>query len=189
MPNLTKISGRKVIPHAGRWFRSASLAAAASSLFLIASAAHAAPAVYTTHLESADLSAADRPNVNGEGDVRAVLDGRTLTISGTFAGLPTAATRARIFRGIVVGAPGDPILDLTVSTATSGTISGTQKLTSAQMAALREEKLYIQIDSVGAPGTVSGTLSAPNGTVWGWLMPEHEVPAQDVPQQGNWFVQ
>jgi len=189
MPDLTRISEEKVISRAGRWFRGAYLAAVAGSLLLIASAAQAAPAVFTTHLESADLGAADRPNVNGEGDVRAVLDGRTLTISGTFQGLPTAATRARIFRGMIVGAPGDPILDLTVSTATSGTISGTQKLSSAQMAALRDERLYIQIDSVGAPGTVSGPLTAPNGTIWGWLMPEHEVPPQDVPQQGSWFVQ
>lgn len=153
------------------------------------SAVEAAPQTFTTHLESNALSPAERPNVNGEGDVRAVLDGRTLTISGTFEGLPTPATRARIFRGIVVGAPGDPILDLTVSSATSGTISGSQRLTSDQVAALRAEKLYIQIDSVGAPGTVSGIFSAPNGTVWGWLMPEHEVPAQDVPQSGSWFLQ
>jgi hypothetical protein len=89
----------------------------------------------------------------------------------------------------VVGAPGEPILDITVSPATSGTISSTQRLSSEQVTALREERLYIQIDSVGAPGTVSGAFSAPNGTVWGWLMPEHEVPAQDVPQSGNWFLQ
>jgi len=156
---------------------------------LVVSKAHAAPQVFTTHLESVALSAAERPNVNGEGDVRAVLDGRTLTISGTFEGLPTPATRARIFRGIVVGAPGEPILDLTVSSGTSGTISGTQRLTSDQLAALRDEKLYVQIDSVGAPGTVSGPFLAPNGTVWGWLMPEHEVQPPDVPQSGNWFLQ
>ena len=158
-------------------------------LWLAVSSAGAAAQTYTTHLESVALSPAQRPNVNGVGDVRAVLDGHTLTISGTFEGLPTPATRARIFRGFVVGAPGDPILDLAVSSATSGTISGTQRLSSEQVRALREERLYIQIDSVGAPGTVSGAFSAPNGTVWGWLMPEHEVPAQDVSQSGNWFLQ
>jgi hypothetical protein len=156
---------------------------------LVVSTVQAAPQVFTTHLESVALSPAERPNVNGEGDVRAVLDGRMLTISGTFEGLPTPATRARIFRGIVVGAPGVPILDLTVSSGTSGTISSTQRLTSDQVAALRGEKLYVQIDSVGAPGTVSGPFLAPNGTVWGWLMPEHEVPPPDVPQSGNWFLQ
>lgn len=149
----------------------------------------AAAQTYTTHLESIALNPAQRPNVNGEGDVRAVLDGHNLMISGTFQRLPTPATRARIFRGVVVGAPGDPILDLTVSPDTSGTISGTEKLSSEQVRALREERLYIQIDLVGAPGTVSGAFSAPNGTVWGWLMPEHEVPAQDVPQSGSWFLQ
>jgi hypothetical protein len=169
---------------AGSW-----LIVALAFLWFAVSPAGAATQTYATHLESVALSPAQRPNVNGEGDVRAVLDGHTLTISGTFEGLPTPATRARIFRGFVVGGPGEPILDINVSPATSGTISSTQRLSSEQVTALREERLYIQIDSVGAPGTVSGAFSAPNGTVWGWLMPEHEVPAQDVPQSGNWFLQ
>jgi hypothetical protein len=173
----------------GKKLESSYFVLALGVLCFTVSTAAAAPQTFTTHLESIALNPAERPNVNGEGDVRAVLDGRTLTISGTFEGLPTPATRARIFRGMVVGDPGEPILDLTVSSATSGTISGTQKLSSEQVTALREEKLYIQIDSVGAPGTVSGPFLAPNGTVWGWLMPEHDVPPPDEPQSGNWFLQ
>ena len=173
----------------GKRIKSDRFVLALGFLCFVVSSVEAAPQTFIAHLESIALSPAERPNVNGEGDVRAILDGRTLRISGTFGDLPTPATRARIFRGIAVGAPGEPILDLTVSSGTSGTIAGTQRLSSDQVAALHEEKLYIQIDSVGAPGTVSGPFLAPNGTVWGWLMPEHEVPAQDVPQSGSWFLQ
>jgi hypothetical protein len=49
-----------------------------------------------------------------------------------------------------------------VSKGTSGTVSGTIDLTQPQVQALEESALYIQIHSE----------KAPDGNLWGWLLPE-----------------
>ena len=52
------------------------------------------------------------------------------------------------------------------------------KLDPSQLAALRSRRLYIQIDSERAPA----------GHLWGWLLEAHEIPGQNVPQSGPWFL-
>ena len=70
---------------------------------------------------------------------------------------------ARLHEGIAKGARGRAVTDLTVSKATSGTISGSATLTPEQVEALRQGKLYIQIH--GEKGL------APDGAnLWGWLL-------------------
>jgi hypothetical protein len=46
------------------------------------------------------------------------------------------------------------------------------------MSALQKAQIYVQIDSE----------KAPKGNLWGWLLSEHEVVGQDVPQKGPWFL-
>jgi hypothetical protein len=105
----------------------------------------------------------DRGNVTGKGTATGALSGRKLTISGTFEGLPAAATIARLHQGIAKGARGAAITDLTISKGTSGTLSGSVDLTAPQVEALRQGKLYIQIH--GEKGV------APDGSnLWGWLV-------------------
>jgi hypothetical protein len=133
---------------------------------------------FQTNLGPAPLTAANKANVQGRGTATAVLDGRKLSISGKFGGLVSQATDAKLYLGLVMGAPGPSIFDLTVSPDTSGTLSGDVTLTSAQVAALKSGRLYIQINSQKAPA----------GNLWGWLEPQHEIPAQGVPQQGNWYM-
>ena len=70
------------------------------------------------------------------------------------------------------------MFDLTVSQAVSGTISGTVTLNAKQITAFRTGKFYIQVDS----------QKAPDGTIWGWLLPEHIKAGQDEPLLGNWFL-
>jgi hypothetical protein len=107
--------------------------------------------------------AADRVNVTGKGSATGTLSGRKLTISGSFEGLAAPATIARLHQGVAKGARGAAITELTVSKAASGTLSGAVDLTLAQVDALRQGKLYIQLHSEKG--------SAPDGSnLWGWFL-------------------
>ena len=73
------------------------------------------------------------------------------------------ATVARLHQGVAKGARGNPIVDLTVVKATGGTLSGSVDLTQAQVDALRQGKLYIQLHSEKGV--------APDGSnLWGWFL-------------------
>jgi CHRD domain len=100
--------------------------------------------------------------VAGNGSITASLSGSKLTITGTFDGLRSAATIAQLHRSPVMGVRGPNIADLTVSKATSGTISGTVDLTPAQLADLEKRQVYVQLHSE----------KAPDGNLWGWLVPQ-----------------
>src|SRR5688572_20515280 len=101
--------------------------------------------------------------VVGKGSATATLAGGRLTINGSFEGLPAPATVARLHQGIAKGARGKAFADLTITKATSGTISGSVTLTPEQLEALRQGRLYIQIH--GDKGL------APDGAnLWGWLL-------------------
>lgn len=107
--------------------------------------------------------AADRANVTGKGSATGTLSGRKLTIAGSFEGLAAPATIARLHQGVAKGARGAAITDLTVSKAPSGMLSGAVELTTAQVDALRQGKLYIQLHSEKG--------SAPDGSnLWGWFL-------------------
>jgi hypothetical protein len=133
---------------------------------------------YQTNLGPMPLDEAVKKNMLGRGDATATLDGKDLTVAGTFAGLTSPATAAHLIVGTAIGVPGTESLDLTVTQGVSGNISGKLALTTKQAAAFRTGKLYVQIDS----------QKAPTGNLWGWLLPQHEDAAPDVPQQGPWFL-
>jgi hypothetical protein len=97
--------------------------------------------------------------VAGMGSLTAVLSGKHVTLSGTFEGLRSPATSAQIRRG-PKGLRGPAILDLTVSKAAKGTVSGSFELTPEQIADLRGGRWYVQIQSERAP----------DGNLWGWLL-------------------
>ena len=135
---------------------------------------------YETVLGPTPITDATKLAITGRGAATATLDGDKLSVTGTFAGLATPATDAHLMLGGGIGIPGTPMLDLTVSPGTSGTVGGAFMLTGGQIAALHAGKLYIQINSQKAP--------APAGNLWGWLLPEHEKAGQDEPQTGHWFL-
>jgi hypothetical protein len=64
--------------------------------------------------------------------------------------------------GPLPGVRGPEVADLTVSPATSGTVTATIQLDTRQLAALRKGGLYVEIDSD----------KAPEGDLWGWLIPQ-----------------
>jgi hypothetical protein len=102
-----------------------------------------------------------RADRSGAGSVTATLEGNTFTLQGSFNGLLAAPTSARLHMGSLPGVRGPAIADLTVSQDTTGTLSGTVQLNPQQLAALRKGGLYIEIDSD----------KAPEGDLWGWIMP------------------
>ena len=100
-------------------------------------------------------------SVAGSGSATAVLSDNRLTIEGTFAGLRSPATVARLHvapRAI----RGPAVADFMVPSATSGSFKTVVQLTDQQRQALEKNSLYIQIHSE----------KAPDGNLWGWLLPQ-----------------
>ena len=103
-------------------------------------------------------------DVVGSGTVTATLTGNKLAIAGTYDGLASPATQAKIFKSPKTGLRGDALLDLQISGGTSGTITGQFDLTSAQAQELSASRYYIQLYSE----------KAAEGNLWGWLMPQEK---------------
>ena len=133
---------------------------------------------FETRLAPSPLTDGTRVNITGEGHAKASLAGRQLTVSGDFQGLVTPATTAQIYDGLGIAIPGPKAFDLTVSQASSGTVSGTLTLTAKQAAALRAGYFYIQVNSQKAPG----------GNLTGWLLPLHPFAGEAVPVAGPGFL-
>ena len=96
----------------------------ALALVLMASIpAFAAQSSFQTNLGPMPLDDETKAVIAGRGEATAVLDGNTVTVKGSFHGLPSNATEAHIFTSPVAGVPGKQILDLDVTKATSGTIA------------------------------------------------------------------
>jgi len=114
---------------------------------------------FKTRLAPVPIDVAMQATIAGTGTVTATLSGSKLTITGSFEGLRSAATIAKIRKSPVRGVRGPEVFDLTVAPATSGTISGTFELNPQQLADLQGGRLYVQVHSE----------KAPDGNLWGWL--------------------
>lgn len=100
--------------------------------------------------------------VSGVGSIAATLNGTKLNVTGTFSGLRSPATTVQMHKSPVRGVRGPVVFDLTATSGTSGTITGSIDLTQAQIADLTNGRLYVQLQSEKAPA----------GNLWGWLMAE-----------------
>jgi len=138
------------------WMRRAAVAVIGVGLVWAA----AAEEKFHTRLAPVSMDATMRATVAGLGTATATLAGSKLTISGTFEGLLSPATTAQLRLSRVAGVRGPAVFDLTVTHATSGSLSGSVDLSSDQGEALRKGRFYIQIQSE----------KAPDGNLWGWLM-------------------
>lgn len=126
----------------------------------IASSAYAQTPQYRARLSIVPIDIAMQSTIAGSGSASAILKGTTLTINGTFSGLRTPATVARLHRSPRTAMRGVPIGDLTATAETNGTISGSIELTKEQIDDLAAGRLYIQLHS----------QKAPDGNLWGWLL-------------------
>jgi hypothetical protein len=115
---------------------------------------------FKARLSAVPADARTRADLAGTGSVSAVLRGTKLGITGSFEGLRSAATTASVHSAVTAGVRGPAIGDLTISKATSGTITGSIELTPQQLTNLHKGGLYIQIHSE----------KAPDGVLWGWLL-------------------
>lgn len=111
--------------------------------------------------------------ITGVGQVRATLSGTRLTLTGEFRGMSSAATAAELR----VGGPGQPgpiAAALQVTSGADGQVSGGVDLTPAQVASLRADGLYVQVNSQGNPA----------GELRGWIYDTDvigEAPANYAP--------
>ena len=147
-----------------RWGRRAAaaafLTAALLSLVSVSAAQNRQNAEsFKARLSPVPINLSMMSTIAGTGSLTATLTGKQLTIQGTFEGLRSPATTVQIRRG-PKGIRGPAILDLTVTPAMKGTVSGTLTLTPDQIADLRNGRLYVQIQSERAP----------DGNLWGWLL-------------------
>jgi CHRD domain len=115
---------------------------------------------YKVRLSPVPADQKTRPDLTGSGSLTATLAGTKLTINGMFEGLKYPATMAELHSGVAAGVRGPVVGTLTITKATSGSISGSADLTPQQLTDLRKNGLYIQIYSERTP----------EGVLWGWLM-------------------
>jgi hypothetical protein len=115
---------------------------------------------YKVRLAPVPMDIAMRSTVAGSGSATAVLKGSSLMVNGSFDGLRSPATTARLHQGATMGLRGMPFADLVISKATNGTMSGSVTLTPEQARALEKGRVYLQISSERAP----------DGNLWGWLV-------------------
>lgn len=144
-------------------------AMACLAFFALLATSAAADETVVVRLSPAPRDAAMRAQIAGHGVARVTLVGDTLTIEGAFEGLVTPATRAELRQGRAVGLRGPALAPLTVTHATSGSLSGTLALAPATRAAFEAGQLYLEIASE----------SAPDGSVWGFILPASAPVVRD----------
>jgi hypothetical protein len=117
--------------------------------------------MFKARLSPVPINISMMSTVAGSGSLTATLQGKQLTIQGSFEGLRSPATTAQIRRGPKgIRGPVIPNFELAVTKAEKGTVSGTLELTPDQIADLRNGRWYLQIQSERAP----------DGNLWGWLL-------------------
>jgi len=100
--------------------------------------------------------------ITGEGEVILTLDGNTLTVSGHFAGMNSAATMAHVHNG-PPAQPGPVVHQLEITKMPAGEISAVLELTDEQVTALNNNALYIQVHSeTNPPGELRGWIFSRN---------------------------
>ena len=128
--------------------------------------AAAQPSGYTSYrarLTPVPVETSTAASITGSGVVMATLTGTRLSVSGTFSGMKSAATIAQVHFG-AKGIRGPVEFDLMVEQAREGTISGTVTLSKVQLDSLRKGWFYVQIHAE----------KAPEGNLWGWLLPNEK---------------
>ena len=114
--------------------------------------------VYRARLSPMPTTPQTVTEITGEGEVILTLNGSTLTVSGSFSGMSSAATGAHLHNG-PPAQPGPVVHTLEIDQSTGGEISATLELTPEQVQALRDNALYVQVHSTNnPPGELRGWI-------------------------------
>ncbi len=142
---------------------------AALALLVLGALPALAASTYTLSLDPVAYDNSNRDVIVGEGHLKAVLDGSTLTVSGNFSGLSSNATTAKLGIGLDFGIPAtDFFANLAATPSQAGTVSGSITLTPAQVAALNKRQFFVQLNSV----------KGADGSLWGWFEPAKAAPVK-----------
>ena len=125
---------------------------------LLTTALHAQTETYRARLSPMPVSPQTVDTITGQGEVILTLSGTTLTVSGNFSGMSSAASLAHLHNG-PPAQPGPVVHSLEITAAAAGEITGTLELTAEQVAALRNNELYVQVHSANNP----------DGELRGWI--------------------
>lgn len=125
------------------------------------------PKTFKARLSPVPIDVAMQATIAGSGVVSATLTGTRLSVAGSFQGLRSPATIARIHKSPTRGVRGPNLFDLAVGNTESnaGTLSGSVELTELQVTDLEKGRLYVQLHSE----------KAPDGNLWGWLLPQEKA--------------
>ena len=115
--------------------------------------------MFKGHLSPLPVTGATAPLTLGSGSFTATLRGNVLTISGKFEGMNSPATVAHIHRA-QKARRGPVVLNLMVTPAPSGIVTGELTLTMNQVDELRKGWYYIQIHAE----------KNPDGQLRGWIL-------------------
>jgi hypothetical protein len=137
---------------------------AAAFLPCLSAPALAAMESFDVRLSPGPRLVGTRADSSGGGHFSVRLNGSTLQLEGSYQGLLGVPTSARLLMGSAPGVRGPKVADLTVSPHADGELRGVVKLDGERLAAFRKGGLYVEIDSA----------EAPEGDLWGWIMPPAE---------------
>ncbi|MDA1372449.1 MAG: CHRD domain-containing protein [Proteobacteria bacterium] len=127
-----------------------------NTLFFLASAllftvtSQAQTETYRARLSPMPTTPQTVTEITGEGEVILTLSGNTLSVTGNFSGMSSAATMAHIHNG-PPAQPGPVVHPLEVTASTGGAIGGELQLTDAQVTSLKNNSLYVQVHSENNP--------------------------------------
>jgi hypothetical protein len=134
--------------------------AVCAGLLLASPGASQNPERFKVRLTTVPMDGGMRNTVAGFGSASATLTGAKLSITGSFDGLKSPATAAKLNSGVARGVRGNSIGTLEITKSTKGSISGAVDLTPEQVKGLRDGHLYIEVASE----------KAPEGNLWGWIL-------------------
>lgn len=110
----------------------------------------AAQEVYRARLSPMPTTPQTVNDITGEGEVILTLNGNTLTVEGQFSGMSSAATAAHLHNG-PPAQPGPVVHALEIDQESGGSIRASLELSDAQLEALENNELYVQVHSANNP--------------------------------------
>lgn len=129
-------------------------------IFSIAAISAETKEIWKARLSAVPADARTRAQLTGSGTATATIEGSKVTVNGKFEDLKTNATTANLHVAVAAGVRGPAVGDVTITKATSGTISGSVDLTPEQLKNMQHGGLYLEIHSE----------KAPDGVIWGWFL-------------------